>query len=84
MNTQRRDRVRALQLYRQALDVASDDDTTATGKLLVEMADLLRNESRRGGGWRLQALTDLSELPNYETGWWRGGSSSGAPVTGRR
>ena len=30
--------------------------------------------------WRLQYLTNLSELPDYEHGWYRNGGARGAPV----
>ena len=30
--------------------------------------------------WRLQTLTDLSELPDYVEGWYYGHAPGGAPV----
>ena len=33
-----------------------------------------------GNAWRLQVLTKISELPDYERGWNYGNSTHGAPV----
>ena len=83
-----RDRVRALQLMQQAVPLAiNDPDKPAVARLFFEYARLL------GGveAWRLQALTDLTTLPDIEEGnqWgsqgrrfgpvW-GTESKGAPV----
>ncbi len=72
-----RDRVRALQLYRSAMrhvEVAGD---------MTEPAEMLRrfaNALISGQAWRLQLLTDLDQLPDYEDGWGHGGEPQGAPV----
>ena len=81
-----RDRVRALQLMQQAVPIASKDgDKAAVGRFFLEMAATLRSVE----AWRLQSLTDLATLPDYEEGnqfWGRGrwggggGDSKGAPV----
>jgi hypothetical protein len=82
VNALKRDRVRALQLFQQALPlVAKDNDKEAAGEYYLQFARALLN----GGGlyepWRLQYLSDLSQLPDYEEGY-RGSylSSRGAPV----
>ncbi|MEN1679412.1 MAG: MG2 domain-containing protein [Planctomycetota bacterium] len=82
----RRDRVRALQLYRQSLDVAEaagDGDTAA--RFLIHMADALQRRAASGRyAWRLQLLTDLSKdapLPDTDPGWSPNyGAGSSAPV----
>ncbi|QDT73061.1 alpha-2-macroglobulin family protein [Lacipirellula limnantheis] len=85
-NAVERDRVRALQLYRQALDiVATKPDAQST----PEARDLLSGFARavlNGGSYRqpylLQLLTDVDVLPDYEDGWgYRYNSGpQGAPV----
>lgn len=86
VNAVERDRVRALQLYRQALDIVADkpDDhaTLEARNLLSGFAGTVMN----GGSYRqpylLQLLTDISVLPDYEDGWgYRYNSGpQGAPV----
>ncbi len=86
VNAVERDRVRALQLYRQALDIVADKpDAHATEEarvLLSGFASAVLN----GGSFRqpylLQLLTDIAVLPDYEDGWgYRYNSGpQGAPV----
>ena len=38
------------------------------------------NLRERGAAWKLQALTDLEALPDYDDGWHYGSGSQGAPV----
>ncbi|MBI5367767.1 MAG: alpha-2-macroglobulin, partial [Planctomycetes bacterium] len=74
-----RDRVRALQLYRDAADRWTDADPPALrGAFFAEFSDALFN--RRGGGaaWRLQELTDLATLPDYLDNESAGGYDAGA------
>ncbi|HEY2761390.1 MAG TPA: MG2 domain-containing protein, partial [Pirellulales bacterium] len=72
-----RDRVRALQLYQQAMKIAaSATDKHDPAKMLRSFADALAF----GQPWRLQILTDLDQLPDYEEGWGYGGEPQGAPV----
>lgn len=61
-----RDRVRALQLYEQAMKAVSakdaDQPAADVGAFYQQFATMmLRRES-----WELQALTDLSKLPDYD------------------
>ncbi|MCO6430542.1 MAG: alpha-2-macroglobulin [Deltaproteobacteria bacterium] len=77
-----RDRVRALQLFKAALDrlAVSDrpSDRRAYSQVLLDFAGALRNTQ---GAWRLQYLTPLDELPDYEEyTYYYGGNESGAPV----
>ncbi len=82
VSSMQRDRARALQLMQQALDLTkAETDKAALAQFFIRFANLLV----QGGGyyepWRLQYLTDLSKLPDYEEGYFRrGGDSHGAPV----
>ncbi|MSR58152.1 MAG: alpha-2-macroglobulin [Planctomycetaceae bacterium] len=84
VNTLQRDRVRALQLMQQALPLArADDDKPAVAEFHVQFANAILSGAGHAEAWRLQTLTDLSQLPDYEEGrmWWRGNSGTqGAPV----
>jgi len=88
-----RDRVRALQLYEQALPLVQADqaDDQATRNEQVDFFQRFATQLRGSGqSWRLQSLTDLSQLPEFEEanqfggyrgrGWRPGGSQRGAPV----
>jgi uncharacterized protein YfaS (alpha-2-macroglobulin family) len=82
VSTWQRDRVRALQLMQQALEqTRAETDKPALAGFHFRFADLVL----RGGGWyeawRLQYLTDLTQLPDYEEGYtWPGNDARGAPV----
>jgi uncharacterized protein YfaS (alpha-2-macroglobulin family) len=88
-----RDRVRALQLMQQALPFAQKDEAKAeVARFYLELAATLQSVE----AWRLQTLTDLATLPDYDEGqqlWGRGrmgfggmgwggngGDAKGAPV----
>lgn len=86
-----RDRVRAMQLVVQALPLLNQaDDVKPT--VLADAYDLLAHlsgEARYGESWKLQLLTDLTTLPDYDEqnmsfGFRRGipqpGNNKGAPV----
>jgi uncharacterized protein YfaS (alpha-2-macroglobulin family) len=80
--TMQRDRVRALQLMQQALALTkAETDKPALSSFFLHFANLLLSGSGYHEPWRLQYLTDLSQLPDYEEGyhWYRGGTQ-GAPV----
>jgi uncharacterized protein YfaS (alpha-2-macroglobulin family) len=83
VQTMQRDRVRALQLMEQARSLVKDEkDRPAAAQFHLHFAGILLN----GGGfyeaWRLQYLTDLTQLPDYEEGYYRrfGGGGQAAPV----
>jgi alpha-2-macroglobulin len=82
VNAMKRDRVRGLQLLEQALPLAAKaDDKEAVGEYYLQFARTLLT----GGGayepWRLQYLSDLSQLPDYDEGYFGNYlSSRGAPV----
>lgn len=76
-----RDRTRALQLLVQAMPLADrDDDRRAAGEFYLSLANIVLSGEQRYGSWRLQTLTDLSALPDYEPGWGYYDRGSGAPV----
>jgi uncharacterized protein YfaS (alpha-2-macroglobulin family) len=80
--TMQRDRVRALQLMQQGLALTkAETDKPALSTFFLHFANLLVNGSGYHEPWRLQYLTDLSQLPDYEEGYYsyRGGTQ-GAPV----
>ena len=62
-----RDRVRALQLMVQAMPLAlEDDDHISVANFMLSMARMFLNNRGYGEAWRLQYLTDLDELPDYD------------------
>ena len=78
LNSTDRDRVRALQLFEQAVPFAMQEpNKSEAGQLFVQLAHALQSN---GGAWRLQTITDLTTLPDYETGYGRGYGGQGAPV----
>ena len=63
-----RDRVRAMQLVLQAIALMKQDDS-ATPNDIAGVYDQLANlagQSRHGEAWKLQSLTDLTTLPDYD------------------
>ncbi|HZY90756.1 MAG TPA: hypothetical protein VFE78_38385, partial [Gemmataceae bacterium] len=81
VNTTGRDRVRALQLMQQALPLTkADADRSAVAGFHLRFAELVVRGAGRHEAWRLQYLTDLSKLPDYEDGYGYGGDGRGAPV----
>jgi len=80
MNSTARDRVRALQLLVQVLPLlAQEADKAAAADLHFVLARALLTEAAVES-WRLQLLTDLENLPDYETGWYFRRGTPGAPV----
>ena len=81
VNSFERDRMRALQLMDQALTVAAEKKETPSGQFYIQFADFLIGYRGYHGAWRLQYLSKLDELPDYEDGYrhHRGGTP-GAPV----
>jgi uncharacterized protein YfaS (alpha-2-macroglobulin family) len=79
-----RDRSRALQLLVQGLDRArSAPDRGAAGRYLLTLARAFMGDRSDHNSWRLQSLTPLDVLADYEEGgypgYW-GGRQAGAPV----
>jgi uncharacterized protein YfaS (alpha-2-macroglobulin family) len=62
-----RDRVRALQLMDQALALTkADNDKIAVANFHRLYADMLLSGDQGNNAWRLQFLSDLSKLPDYD------------------
>jgi uncharacterized protein YfaS (alpha-2-macroglobulin family) len=81
VNALERDRVRALQLMTQAIPLARQDENHAeVGWFLLSLGEILLNNRGFDEAWRLQYLTDLGQLPDYEEGWGYGHENPGAPV----
>lgn len=79
-----RDRVRALQLMLQAIRNAEKGPAHTRADLWSTLARYLLGNRGYNEAWRLQYLTDLAELPDYEEAQygyhWHGRSDRGAPV----
>ena len=78
-----RDRVRALQLMHQAMALAEEDPAKSeVAQFYLEYARILQQYPAAGQAWRLQYLTDLGRLPDYEPGYGHEYDSlaRGAPV----
>ncbi|MGO8703189.1 MAG: alpha-2-macroglobulin family protein [Candidatus Brocadiia bacterium] len=74
-----RDRVRALQLMVQAM--GAEKAEKLGGQFYFSLANMLLGNRGYGEAWRLQYLTDLDKLPDYEEGYYFGGGRGiGAPV----
>ena len=76
-----RDRAHALQVLVNGLDRARDEpDRTLAARFYDTLASTLIHQREGQQGWKLQALTDLAELPDYEPGWGYQDQTRGAPV----
>ena len=81
-----RDRVRALQLLTQAMLLAlKDENKVDAAQFHAVFAQVLQSGIGYSQPWKLQVLTDITTLPDYEDGYWqwswRGQQSAhGAPV----
>ena len=75
-----RDRVRALQLYREASSLIGEDGAAdERGRFYFEFATALLGNRGYSEAWRLQYLTDLTELPDYDEPYY-GSRDVGTPV----
>jgi hypothetical protein len=84
VNSFDRDRIRALQLMTQALEkIPANEDKNDVVDFYLEFARILMDESQYGESWRLQYLSDLSQLPDYEEGYYYRQPPRGAPVDGQ-
>ena len=81
VHTIHRDRARALQLMQQAMPLAATDASKAdAASFYLAFGRIFLEGTRSHEAWRLRTLTDLSKLPDYEDGYYYGGTSRGAPV----
>jgi hypothetical protein len=80
-NSDERDRVRALQLMVQALPLAQQDDRKdEVSQFWMNLAEMLLSNRGFTEAWRLQTLTDLATLPDYDEGYVGYREYNGAPV----
>jgi alpha-2-macroglobulin len=76
-----RDRVRALQLYTEAVPLAEKDDhKPEVARFFLNFAETFLNNRGIHEAWRLQVLSDLTQLPDYDEGWPQWQQYNGAPV----
>ena len=81
VNSMERDRVRALQLMQQAIPLAAKDDNKPdVANFYLSLADQLLYNRGFHEAWRLQYLSDLGELPDFDEGYPRYRNWTGAPV----
>ncbi|MBW3597623.1 MAG: alpha-2-macroglobulin [Planctomycetes bacterium] len=81
VNSVERDRVRALQLLEQASPLAMKDDLkNDVAQFYFTLAGALLNNRGHAEAWRLQYLTDIGELPDYDEGWHHYREYQGVPV----
>ncbi len=73
-----RDRVRILRLLVNAMDKAAKADKPLRDEFYINLGNVLRYNRSNQQSWRLQELTDLSHLPDYDHG--RNASYSRPPV----
>jgi alpha-2-macroglobulin len=82
VNTMPRDRARAFQLMQQALPLTANEKNRAdVGQFQFNFAHMILQGAGWHDAWRLQYLTDLSKLPDYEDAYrYYGYSGHFAPV----
>jgi len=93
VNSFDRDRTRSLQLMQEAMPLMSTDAKASNeqkAQFYYELSKMLIGGSNGPDAWRLQYLSDLAELPDYEEGYgyyyrgrgwgWGYNASRGAPV----
>ena len=83
VNSGRRDRVRAMQLMKQALALTSGElSQTDVADFYLDFAGIVIQYGGYDQAWRLQYLTELDRLPDYEPGHVYGYNRNipGAPV----
>ena len=69
VNSLERDRVRSLQLMAQAVPrVRQDDGRNEVADFFFQFADMMLYSRGHHDAWRLQYLTDLDQLPDYDEG----------------
>ena len=82
VNSFERDRVRGLQLLEQARAKVAGDNLHDVSQFYWHVASGLLANRGFNESWRLQYLTDLKTLPDYDEGYYYGyrGDGRGAPV----
>ena len=70
VNAIARDRVRALQLLRLAMGPAETDPSKSeAAQFYIQFAGIVQQHRGANQAWRLQYLTDLTRLPDYDPGY---------------
>ncbi|MDR0870903.1 MAG: alpha-2-macroglobulin [Planctomycetaceae bacterium] len=78
-----RDRVRALQLFKDAVPLAlKDEDKNGVADFFLAWTRILQGEH-----WKMQALTDIAQLPDYSDEWqgrhgWNGNTKAPVDIDG--
>src|SRR5262245_5692795 len=81
INSEERDRVRALQLMRDATPLAQQDARKDdVSQFWMNLAEMLLSNRGFTEAWRLQSLTDLTVLPDHDAGHFYYREYIGAPV----
>ena len=87
-NSFERDRVRAMQLYRAAIErnimeKAAEREPSSTGEIFLSLSGAILGNRGWSQAWRLQYITDMNTLPDVEEGYYMYDyrtSFRGAPV----
>jgi uncharacterized protein YfaS (alpha-2-macroglobulin family) len=70
VNAIARDRIRALQLMQQSMGPAEEDPAkSAVAQFYLQFAGFIQQQRGANQAWRLQYLSDLTRLPDYEPGY---------------
>jgi len=81
VNAVQRDRIRALQLLNRALALTSEEPAASdVARFYLAFGRTIRRYNGYNQAWRLQYLSDLTRLPDYEPGYGYGRGTQGAPV----
>ncbi|MGY8768011.1 MAG: alpha-2-macroglobulin family protein [Pirellulales bacterium] len=81
INSVRRDRVRAMQLYTEAiLLVKLESNPAEVANFYNDLSRFIVNNRTHGNAWRLQYLTETKELPSYDDGYNYYQQPQGTPV----
>jgi uncharacterized protein YfaS (alpha-2-macroglobulin family) len=81
INAMQRDRIRGLQLMRQAMPlVIKNAHSSEAAGFFLEFATIWQQRRGHQESWQLQFLSDLESLPDYQPGYGYYGGSQGAPV----
>ncbi|QGJ68906.1 Alpha-2-macroglobulin [Planctomycetales bacterium 10988] len=67
MNSYRRDRARALQIFHGTFDLLEkESDKNLVGNFWIQFSHVIKGNY---SNWEMQKFTDLAELPDYDEGW---------------
>ena len=81
VNSTLRDRVRSLQLMTKAAELSKDEtDKNELSQFYLEFANFWQSGNGYYQSWRMQDLTDLTQLPDFMEGWNYYSAGNGAPV----